>query len=169
MKNEWYTFICANSMKCWGSIIRKTCIFSCFSRCGNRFELGELCLEVHIDDYCPLDRDDGRVFFSINCPCGDRVGWWLLLYHMMPCHHLRNSAHSSKLNSAGLLYNYFICICVCALWEFMNPRIFFFNWKGTFQIICFIPSFLVQRDCIIWSAACYLSCNWHCGTCFCKF
>lgn len=129
----------------------------------------ENCLEVHIDDYCPLDRDDGRVFFSINCPCGDRVGWWLLLYHMMPCHHLRNSAHSNKLNSAGLLYNYFICICVRALWEFTNPRIFFFNWKGTFQIICFIPSFLVQRDCIIWSAACYLSCNWHCGTCFCKF
>lgn len=128
-------------MKCWGSIIRKTCIFSCFSRCGNRFELGELCLEVHIDDYCPLDRDDGRVFFSINCPCGDRVGWWLLLYHMMPCHHLRNSAHSSKLNSAGLLYNYFICICVCALWEFMNPRIFFLTGRGPSRSSASSPPF----------------------------
>lgn len=48
-------------------------IFSCFSRCGNRYGLGELYLEVHIGNYCLPDVDSGRVLLSVNNPCEDQA------------------------------------------------------------------------------------------------
>ena len=60
-------------------------------------------MEVHVVDYYLLDGDDGWVLLDVNCSCGDQAGRWSLLYLMMLCHQLRNSAHSFQLNGAGLL------------------------------------------------------------------